>query len=186
MSRKLFGFLAVTTALLLGALAAAPPAAAWRLDATIGQPGAVTLPQVSVSDIGFPPLPPTLTFDSAAGPVVQRSPAYAGAQNVVANYSVQRNTGNGADGWVTVTPRRDIVRQIGAGESQVRFPAVFIQPTTGSGNYRIVFEFHWATDMNGYLGSQSWLPNEMSDHACVTTLRPCTVYAGYVEVGAIR
>lgn len=181
--RELLEIFVLIVALLFGSVVTAGPASAWRGEGVIGQPGGVTLPQVSVSDLGQVP---TLTFHSDFGPIVQRSPAAGGAQNVVVNYLVQRRQGEGWNGWVTVA-HQNFVRQIGAGESQVQFPAVLIQPVTGSDLYRVSFDVHWATaGAPTYLGSQNFVPNSLTDHACVTRLRPCTVYAEYVDVGAVK
>ncbi|MCY0962331.1 hypothetical protein [Streptomyces sp. H27-H5] len=138
---------------------------------------------MSLSDIGFYPQALTLTFNSDVGPVVQRSPATGVAQDVQSFYVVQRWTGAS---WGTVTMQRH-ARRIEANQSSVQFPAVFIQPTSGTGDYRFTFTFHWfvaGTDTS--LGDQIEVSDKVSDHVCVTSRRPCTSYAGYVTIGPIR
>lgn len=177
-----FALLAVLVALAMGALTPATPAAAWASGGGSGQAAPVTLPQVSVADIGFHPQPPTLTFTSTVGPVVRRSPATGGGQDVHVFYVVERWTGTS---WATVTTQRH-VGAIGAGQSEARFPAVFVQPTSGTGDYRVTFISRWfAAGTGTALGDQKWVLDKVADHVCVSTRRPCTSHPGYVDIGAI-
>ncbi|MFE6905544.1 hypothetical protein [Streptomyces erythrochromogenes] len=175
--------LATTATLALASLSTATPAAAWGSESVIGQAGTVTPPQVTVSDIGFHPQPPTLTFNSSAGPLVKRSPAATGAQNVFAHYIVERWTGAR---WDAITMQQH-VRRIDADQSETRFPALFIQPVAGTGNYRVVLTFHWfEAGQNASIGATKLVPDAVSDQMCVTPRRPCTSYAGYVTIGPIK
>ncbi|MFD9474934.1 hypothetical protein [Streptomyces goshikiensis] len=174
---------ALAVTLLLGTLATAPPAAAWTSEGMLGQVGAVTPPPVSVSDIGFYPQALTLTFNSSVGPIVQRSPATTDAQNVISFYLVERWTGST---WNTVTSQRHAAR-IEANQNTAQFPAVFIQPTSGTGDYRFTFSVHWFPDGQSVsLGDLKPAPNDASDLVCVTTRRPCTQYAGHITIGPIK
>ena len=183
--RKLVGtLLSLVLGIFLTTVGLAGPAAAWRSQAVIGQPGAVFLPQISVSDIALVPQTPVLTFSSATGPVVHRSPDYDGPQSVIAMYFLQRRQGD-SNGWVTVT-QKQFATQMTVDQNVARFPALFMQPITGSNIYRVTFTFHWfAADTNVVLGAQSWISDTSADHSCVTPRRPCISYAGFVYVGAI-
>ncbi|MFG2646057.1 hypothetical protein ACGFYP_34440 [Streptomyces sp. NPDC048370] len=140
------------------------------------------LPQVSVSDLAYAWQPATLTFNSSVGATAQRSPAHSGAQVIVATYFLERWNGQA---WVTITQKQYVV-QLAANQAEVKIPAIYFQPTSGTGYYRMTFGFVWMlAGASTFLGTQRWVPNGANDHACVTTLRPCEAGADSVRVGKL-
>ena len=175
----------------LGALVAtlvagtAGTAQAWSYDLAQGSAGSVSLPRINVSDtylyVGGIAVA-TLTIDSTIGPLVYRSPATTGAQDVYAVYSLQRWNGSA---WATQAQGTASAR-IGAGYGSVRMPRASFMPTSGKGYYRVAWAFAWKVPgASANLGSGVLNANSTSDFACITPLRPCQVSAGYVRAGRL-
>lgn len=175
----------------LGALVAtlvagnAGTAQAWTYSLAQGSAGSVSLPTINVSDTYLyagGTYVATLTIDSTIGPLVYRSPATTGAQDVVAVYSLER--WNGA-AWTTQAQGTASAR-IGAGYGSVRMPRASFMPTSGKGIYRVTWAFAWKVPgASANLGGGVLTANSTSDFACITPLRPCRVSAGYVQAGRL-
>lgn len=160
-------------------------AQAWSYDYAQGSAGTVSLPQVNVSDtflyIGGKYVA-TLVIDSATGPLVYRSPATTGAQDVAAVYSLERWNGSA---W-TIQANIQATGRIAAGVSALRLPRASFTLTSGKGYYRVLWAFVWKVPgASSNLGVGALTANSTSDFACITPLRPCQVSAGYVRAGAL-
>lgn len=110
------------------------------------------------------------------GPLVYRSPATTGAQNVHVRYGVHRWS---AGSWVQENAR-DFSGTIGVGQSAVRLPTWNVLTTVG--HKRTIFSIVW-TDAYGRTIATSAVVMNGNDYACNTrfTLR-CDVYNGSVAV----
>jgi hypothetical protein len=175
----------VTLALLIGGALIAPDEAhAWYY-ATAGQrPGAVSVPQVwAVDDGQYTTYGPYLTIRSNGGPVVYRSPATSGAQDVMGQYTIQYWNGSR---WVNLTSQWTPAYRIPAGYRWVRLPALHRSPTTQRGHFRVVWSFAWVNANTGAaLGRTAILPNTTADFRCYTTARPCQYSAHWIRTGRV-
>jgi hypothetical protein len=179
----------VATAVL--ALSGGQSAGAWVYGASSGRPGAVVeISQVQLADIysGSNTLGqyPQATFMMNNGPLISRSPATTGNQDVYVVYLVQRWTNNQ---WATVaTPAAG--SRLPAGYSRVRLAPLNLAPNAAKGIYRVTLTVLWYvgganTNVASPLGVTSVNPDRVSDMACITRVRPCQVSAGYLQYGAV-
>lgn len=170
---------AVIFAIVAGLIASASPASAWQYAWSTGQPGAVTATaQVQVGKLSYFGLGPRVTLFGETGPTVSRSPATTGAQDITILYSVQRWNGSQ---WVQVTYQLNRAR-MAAGVQQGRLPALYAQPSAGTGYYRVEERFTWTVaGTDTVLGTTAIVPNLASDHRCLYS--PCAATAGYVWAG---
>ena len=177
--------------IVLGAMVAtlvagnAGTAQAWSYTAASGSAGSVTLPRINVSDIFVNyggTSAATLTIDSTTGPLVYRSPATTGAQDVFAIYQLEKWNGSA---WASVAQSTKSGR-IAAGYNAIRLPRVSFMPTSGKGYYRVAFAIGWKVPgASTNLGMGVLNANATSDFACISPLRPCQVSAGFVQVGRL-
>jgi hypothetical protein len=174
---RFFGAAALGIATLGTLGATASPASAWVYNGAAGRPGGVTITQVRVADTQGG----QLTFFSANGPIVNRTPGTTGAQDVLMTYWVQKY--NGAQ-WVSLTSRQSSVR-IPSGYNRARLPNLSVQPLLNNhGYYRVIEFFQWNAPGTGTpIGFSFVNPSRVTDHACVTQSRLCAAYAGFVQVG---
>jgi len=176
---------AMVATLVAGTAGTAGTAQAWTYTYAGGSAGSVTLPRINVRDTylyagGM--YVATLTIDSTIGPLVYRSPATTGAQDVVAIYSLERWNGSA---WTTQAQGQASGR-ITAGYTSVRLPRASFMPTSGKGIYRVAWAFAWKVPgASSTLGTGILNANSTSDFACITNLRPCQVSPGYVQAGRL-
>jgi len=155
---------------------------AWSYYGAIGKPGSVQVPVIQVADIGMPTsngMIPSLTLLANTGPIVYRSPSYAGEQIVYARYRVEQ--WNGAK-WVLYTQSVRFQGRIPANQNAIRFIAPNISPIPTKGIMRFTWAFDWYRPDNVLLGGIFMIPNVASDHKCITTSRPCLMYDGFFVV----
>jgi hypothetical protein len=176
----------VTLSVTLIALVSAGDAAAWKYGSTTGLRGQVTsTPQISVADceLRVSNIPyPILTIQGNRGPIVTRSPATTGAQNVSVFYSIERWSGSA---WGRITSASG-TQTLAAGSNAVRLPYLYVQPTTGVGSVRVVMWFTWTDAASGRtLARTAVLPSRTGDFACVTPKRSCAAYSSYIRIGRL-
>ncbi len=154
---------------------------AWSYSATQGKVGSVILPKILVDDRKMPDGPTRFTLLSDKGPIVYRSPAYSGAQIFVIIYYVEQWSGAK---WVKVASSSPLMGQISATQTGVQFTVQpFLQPTVAKGYFRFGALIMWFTSGQVWLGNTNMVSNLVSDHVCVTKVRLCQSYAGYVWTG---
>lgn len=163
-----------------GMLAAtASPASAWSYAPIGGSRGNVSLPTVYVGDLASSNGYTQYALYSENGPIAYRSPAAGGAQTVRAVYAVEQYDGSQ---WRIITSST-VVRQIGATQSGVQLPALYTQPNSARGYFRISWGFGWYNSQGSQIGFSMVLSNQTSDHACVTRVRLCQSQPGYFHTG---
>ena len=173
--------LAVLVVMVLLGSAPVSKARAWAYSAPTGRPGAVIPPTISIADLYMPSGLRQFTLLGNTGPLVYRSPASTGAQNVGAMYVVEKWDGYK---WVISARSGPLSGMIAAGQTAYRFAAPYIQPIASRGYFRVSFVFSWSA--NGVnLGTTSILGNLTSDHVCVTRYRLCQSYAGFFRTGGM-
>lgn len=161
-----------TVALLAAVTLGEGTASAWQYSAASGSPGVVTrTPVISALD------QQGLRFLGDTGPVVGRSPATNGTQNVTVVYSFQRWTGSG---WVQHAQQM-VYATLGSGQSTVRTPYMNMVPTSILGYSRVVIGIHWAVPGRNLGGSV--IEPQQGDHRCVTRARYCSVGPGWIFIG---
>jgi hypothetical protein len=162
----------------------ASPANAWVYGASLGRPGWVAPPQVSVADIDVQtssgPVT-TLTYMTDTGPAVGRSPASSGAQDVLGRYALEKWSG----GQWSMVAYGTVRSRIPSGGTSVTLQRLYMQPqNVGVGYFRISIYVVWAVAGSGQaLGGTSAFSDRTSDHRCIT--RRCEVGAGYVKIRGI-
>jgi hypothetical protein len=156
--------------------------ASWVYAGTAGSAGAVTATTpISALDVNYGYGTLLLVMNST-GPTVSRSPATTGAQDVEIYYSLQ--VWDGIQ-WVQQTAQRSYGR-VGAGYSNVRLPALVQYPKAYRGYTRVVEMITWYVGgTSTMLGSTLITPHLASDQVCVTPLRPCASYPGYMRLGSL-
>jgi hypothetical protein len=153
---------------------------AWSVTRTVGQRGAVSIPQVSIADLYMPWGMTQFTLLTGTGPLVYRNPGSTGTQFVGGQYLMEKWNGSS---WVVVARTQMFSRTIYTGQSSVRFPAMYMQPINARGSFRIVWIFTWMTASGTSLGSTRIQSSLVADHQCVTPIRLCRSYAGYFRTG---
>lgn len=176
--RRVVAVAALALAIVGGLITSAAPASAWQYGSSTGQPGAVTATaQVNVGKLSNGMWLQVTLFGNT-GPTVSRSAATTGAQDVSILYSVQR--WNGVQ-WTQVAQQMNTMR-MATGVQQARLPALYVQPTAGTGYYRVVEAFQWnVAGTNTVLGTTTVWPSATSDHVC--QYLPCAATVGYVWAG---
>lgn len=156
--------------------------ASWVYAGAAGSAGAVTATTpISAVDINYG-YGTQLVFMNSAGPTVSRSPATTGAQDAEIFYSLQ--VWDGVQ-WVQRTGQRSYGR-IGAGYSGARLPALAQNPMSYRGYTRVVEVITWYVGgTSTVLGATVITPHLASDQVCVTSLRPCASYPGYMRLGTL-
>jgi hypothetical protein len=177
-TRRMITTVAMTALLLLGV--GAQSASAWTFSGARGRIGSVTLPAVYVDDLLMPNGYREFTLLSNNGPLVYRSPATNGFQTVRTRYAIEKFV-NGA--WYRVANSPLMTRTISSGQSAVRMQALYLQPGTARGYFRVTWAFEWYNANGVLLADTLVLSNQSSDHTCVTPYRWCASYAGYVRTG---
>lgn len=167
-----------------GVLTTAAPADAWMRIGQKGRPGKVVVGQPMAID-EYDGYVMYLTWRSQRGPLVYRSPATRGPQNVLGSYVVQEWTPS--FGWTNTTTQTTRVFRIPAGQSAVRLPELYRAPTTQRGYFRVAYVFAWSNARTGRsLGQTVALPNLSTDHRCVTSFRACETGPGWIRTGRLR
>ena len=177
-TRRMIITLAMTTVMVLAI--GVQSASAWTFSGARGQVGSVTLPVVSVADLLMPSGYRAFTLLSNNGPVAYRSPATSGYQTVKARYTVKKFV-DGA--WYQATNSPLMSRTMATGQSAVRFPALYLQPGSARGYFRVTWAFDWHNANGSMVATTHVVSNQTSDHACVTPVRWCQSFAGYVRTG---
>jgi len=179
MRRRLSALLALLPAtLVITQVLTLSNASAWQYDGYYGSPGSVlTTTQIEVHDSNWA----SLVFLNANGPTVSRSPATAGDQEVTIYYNLSRWTGSE---WAVIQ-RTGHTSTLPAGSDQVQLKNMYIAPDAALGYFRVTEAFVWYVGgTNTFLGATAILPTNAEDMVCITTLRACTAYPGYLDVGA--
>jgi hypothetical protein len=179
--------LRVTVAALVFALASifvtAQGAFAWSYGVGTGTRGNVSLPTIYVGDLIMPSGITAFTLYGNTGPIVGRNPASTGDQTAGAKYFVEQFDGAK---WVIVAQSPLLSGQIRAGQTGIQLPAPYLQPFAARGYFRFRWQFAWTTSTGTALGSTDVVSNLVGDHVCVTKIRLCQPYAGYVRTGLNR
>ena len=172
---------AVALIILVSAFPTGKASAWYYAPPIVGRPGGVSISPIYVGDLLMPTGVTAFTLynSSNAGPIVSRSPAAGGPQTVGAIYSVEKWDGVR---WVTVVKSAAIVRTISATQTNIRFPAAYLQPTSARGYFRVSWAFAWTSSTGVSLGAVVVNSDRINDHICVTPIRVCQPYAGYVSV----
>lgn len=176
-------------AALLAALSPGPTSAFYYVPAS-GTIGSVTVRPISVLDMvpgcattygGFRICPTALTLAADTGPTVYRSPAATGRQIVQAIYTVEQWT---SAGWTPIASSDVIRAEIGANQTGVQLVRpVLTLSNVARGYFRFTWIFSWFSSAGVNVGSTAILSNLATDHVCVTPLRWCQSYDGYVRTG---
>jgi hypothetical protein len=165
-------------------LVSLPPerASAWSPAPVGGSRGSVYVPQILVGDLGWPDGTTKFTLYAAANarPVVGRSPASTGAQIVKAQYHVEAWDGTK---WVIIKSSPLLQGQIGASQTSIPFIEPYLQPNLARGYLRFTYTFDWYTTYGAFLGGTFVVSSLAQDHLCVTRIRLCQSYPGYVRTG---
>jgi hypothetical protein len=153
---------------------------AWSYDVGTGTRGNVSLPTMYVGDLLMPTGLTQFTLYGNTGPIVGRNPLSTGDQIIGVQYIVEQF--NGAN-WVTIARSTFVTGRLRAGQTSIQFAAPYIQPLVARGYFRVTWYFTWSTATGSALGATAVVPNLTSDHMCVTKIRLCQMYAGYVRTG---
>ncbi len=68
-------------------------------------------------------------------------------------------------------------------QTSVIFSPPYLQPTTARGLFRVTTDLRWYNSAGTIIGIALVTSNSTIDHACVTPVRACRSYAGYVQTG---
>ena len=177
-TRRTITTFAITALLLLGV--GAQSASAWTFSGAAGPIGSVTLPAVHVSDLVMPSGYRAFTLLSDGGPVVYRSSATNGYQTIRARYTVEKYV-NGA--WHQAVNSPLMSRTIATGQSAIRMPAMYLQPSSARGYFRVTWAFDWHNASGTLVATTHVVSNQVGDHTCTTPVRWCQSYAGFVRTG---
>ncbi len=163
---------AVLAIALLVPILHAPTADAAQFQTPTGRPGAVNLNGPMITGYDFQTRLANGTYFyskswEASGFTVGRSPGYAGAQDVVGIYALQRHI-NGR--WTTWESRTYNGRVSGAGT--LRFPQWAHYPTNQPNSrygYRMIYVVGWfVAGTNQSVGSATVVPSTTNDNRCHT------------------
>lgn len=169
--------------LLMAAMFAPRPAEAWYRAGKQGRPGSFTAPKPMAID-SYDGLVMYLEWRTARGPLVYRSPATRGPQNVLGIYTVQEWTPS--FGWTNTTSQTTQLYRIPRGVNAVRLPALDRAPQTTRGYFRVAYTIAWVNARtNAALGTAVKLPNLATDHRCITDRRPCATGEGFIRAGRL-
>lgn len=147
----------------------------------VGAPGAVTPSQIAGTHLqvpcgGYACFQPGIMTD---GPVVGRSPATAGVQQVLLGTNIYDRSGGG---YATIQIQDVQQLTIPAGTPTAQFAHDQWLPNTG-GSKSATFYVVWGDEQGQALGWQVIAMNQRSDYACVTSFTlACTVGDGFVTV----
>lgn len=174
----MFGTALVAT-LALSGFANTHAAPAWTSASASGRPGAITVATIYVGDLGNGGNT-KFTLYGNTSVVVYRSPATSGTQTINALYVVQKFVNNV---WVNVKISPALAGTVTSQQNRVNFVPPYLEPDVARGYFRVVYHFSWV-DANGrQIAGKSVIPNLTSDHVCVTNVRLCRSYPGYVQTG---
>jgi len=156
-----------------------------------GTIGNVSVPTIYVGDLttscaiiyDYRVCPPVFTLYAETGPIAYRSPGSSGSQIVYAKYLVDQWDGSK---WVTIAVSDLLRGQIGANQTSLRFAAPYMPLQVARGYFRFTWAFDWYTKDGALLGSTYIHSNLASDHVCVTPIRLCQSYNGYVRTGGYQ
>jgi hypothetical protein len=152
---------------------------AWSYSGYSGQVGTVIVPTIKIDDQPFAGYTQFVLW-SNTGPVVYRSPASQGIQNIQAVYRVEQWNGSA---WQVVVTSPVLKGQILATQSGVQMVALYLQPTVARGYFRVTWAVVWSSSTGTVLASTYIVPNLVGDHQCVTQIRLCKSYPGYFTTG---
>ena len=161
-----------------------PPASAWVYSSPTGSRGNVTsLPTISVGDLLMPSGYTQFTLFGNTAPTVGRSPGATDTQTISGQFSVEQWNGSA---WVRITRSPVMTGRLTASQTTLRFPTPYLQPTVARGYFRVTFGFDGFDSAGRLIGSTYVVADRVSDHACVTPVRLCQSYPGYVRTGLNR
>jgi hypothetical protein len=173
--RTTFAALVTTVAVVLATLSLTATSASAYTPTNTGRVGAVTVYRAAGTHmeacVGCGYYTPAI---NVPGPVVGRSPATSGAQNLVAIWQVQYWDGAR---WVQLV-NKQLSFRINAGQSAIRLPQqAFI--LRQAGYLRVNLAFAWGTLAGTQLGSKVVEMNQQGDYTCATSM-PCQTGPGWV------
>jgi hypothetical protein len=153
-----------------------------------GTVGKIVLPVIYAGDIHITCVkiyaatvcPPVFTLYAQTGPVLYRSPAFAGSQIVQGMYVVEQWDGSK---WLPIAQSNLLQAQIGATKEKVSLAQPYMPLTVGQGYFRFTWIFSWFSSKGDRLGSTIVLSNNKSEHECVTPARLCLSYDGFIRTG---
>jgi hypothetical protein len=158
--------MAMVLATMLVALAATSKPAAAYTATSEGRPGSMEAYKIqgshynSCQSMGYECWTPWVT---GTGPVVYRSPATTGTQNIAVGYQLYRWNGSS---WV-LQNTRIYHRTLSAGYSWIQMPRPDFLPNSG-GYFRVVTGVSWANSSGQNLGSKTLDYNQSGDYRCNT------------------
>jgi len=154
-------------------------ASAFTYDGRSGSPGnVVTLYKVQGSHWSTcPPYGCWTTWLTSPGPVLSRSRATSGAQQIIASYYIYRWYGRWSH-QTTATSRATLRR----GYGRLQLPAISVFPSpAGSEHWSVYIVIRWYTGRGRWLGTRKLDMNHYGDYSCRTSFA-CEVGNGWVYV----